>query len=100
MGGRGVDILVLRQPRHSAKHLLIIAVVPALLMMAILPAALGDDGEKAVSSVVRDSSQTVNDIRLPKLSESTAQSPPNPAPSQTDNSTAPVTSGGAVHPSR
>jgi hypothetical protein len=82
---------------HRAKHLLIIAVVPTLLMMAILPAVLGDGGEKAVSSVVRNSSQAVNDIpSLPKLSESTAQSSPNPAPSQTDNSTVPVTSSGAV----
>jgi hypothetical protein len=81
---------------HRAKHLLIIAVVPTLLMMAILPAVLGDGGEKVVSSVTRDSSQAVNDIPLPKLSESTAQSSPNPAPSQTDNSTAPVTSSGAV----
>jgi hypothetical protein len=81
---------------HRAKHLLIIAVVPTLLMMAILPAVLGDGGEKVVSSVTRDSSQAVNDIPLPKLSESTAQSSPNPAPSQTDNSTVPVTSSGAV----
>ena len=81
---------------HRAKHLLILAVVPTLLMMAILPAVLSDGGEKAVSSVVRNSSQAVNDIPLPKLSESTAPSSPNPAPSQTDNSTAPVTSSGAV----
>jgi hypothetical protein len=67
--------------------------------MAILPAILGDGGEKAVSSVVRNSSQAVNDIPLPKLSESTAPSSPDPAGSQTDNNTAPVTSSGAVRAS-
>jgi hypothetical protein len=81
---------------HSAKHLLILAVVPTLLMMAILPAVLGDGGVKAISSVAGNSYQAVNDIPLPKLSEAAAQSSPNPAPSQTDNSTAPVTSSGAV----
>ena len=81
---------------HRAKDLLILAVVPTLLVMAILPAVLGDVGQKAVSSVVRNSSQAVNDIPLPKLSEDAAQSSPNADPSQTDNSTTPVTSCGAV----
>jgi len=84
---------------HRAKHLLILAVVPTLLMLAILLAVLGNGGEKAVSSVVGNSPQAVNDIPLPKLSESIAQSPPNPASSHTDNSTAPVTSSGAVRAS-
>ena len=84
---------------HRAKHLLILAVVPTLLMLAILLAVLGNGGEKAVSSVVGNSPQAANDIPLPELSESIAQSPPNPALSHTDNSTAPVTSSGAVRAS-
>ncbi len=74
-----------------------ITVVAAVLVLAATFSLSFDDVRVQVDySIVGNAVRVVEDTPLPKLSESAAQSSPDPAPSQTDNNTAPVTSSGAV----
>ena len=74
-----------------------ISVVAAVLVLAAASSLSYDDVRVQVdSSIVGNAARVVEDAPLPKLSESTAQSSPNPAPSQTDNSTVAAGSSGAV----
>jgi len=78
---------------------LVILVVAALVLSAAFLLSFDDGKAQVDSSIVGNAGRVMKDTPLPKLSESTAPSSPNPAPSQTDNSTAPVTSSGAVRAS-
>jgi hypothetical protein len=83
---------VLKKPQF-----LVILVVAAALVLSAAFSLSFDDGRAQVdSSIVGNAGRVMKDTPLPKLSESTAPSSPDPAGSQTDNSTAPVTSSGAV----
>jgi hypothetical protein len=83
----------------KAQFLGISVVAAALVLSAAFPLSFEDGGVQVDSSIVGRATRVVEDTPLPKLSESTAQSSPDPAPSQTDNNTAPVTSSGAVRAS-
>jgi hypothetical protein len=80
----------------KARFWVTLVVATALVLLAVLSLSLDDGSVQVSSSIGGNAARVVEDTPLPKLSESTAQSSPNPAPSQTDNSTAPVTSSGAV----
>lgn len=74
-----------------------ISVVAAVLVLAAAFSLSFDDVKVQVdSSIGGNAARVVKDTALPKLSESTAQSSPNPAPSQTDNSTVAAAFSGAV----
>jgi len=80
----------------KARFWVTLVVATALVLLAVLSLSLDDGSVQVGSSIGGNAARVVEDTPLPKLSESTAQSSPNPAPSQTDNNTAPVTSSGAV----
>jgi hypothetical protein len=80
----------------KARFWVTLVVATALVLLAVLSFSLDDGSVQVGSSIGGNAARVVEDTPLPKLSESTAPSAPNPAPSQTDNSTAPVTSSGAV----
>ena len=80
----------------KARFWVTLVVATALVLLAVLSLSLDDGSVQVGSSIGGNAARVVEDTPLPKLSESTAPSAPNPAPSQTDNSTAPVTSSGAV----
>ena len=74
-----------------------IAVVAAVLVLAATFSLSFDDVRVQVDySIVGNAVRVVEDTPLPELSESAAQSSPNHAPSQTDNSTVAAASSGAV----
>jgi hypothetical protein len=79
-----------------ARFWVILIVAAALVLSGAFLLSFDDGSVQLDSSIVGNAARVVEDTPLPKLSESTAQSSPNPAPSQTDNSTAPVSSSGAV----
>jgi hypothetical protein len=83
----------------KAQFLVILVVAAALVLSAAFLLSFDDGRVQVDSSILGNAARVVEDTPLPKLSESTAQSSPNPAPSQTDNSTAPVISSGAVRAS-
>ena len=80
----------------KARFWVTLVVATALVLLAVLSLSLDDGSVQVGSSIGGNAARVVEDTPLPKLSESTAPSAPNPAPSQTDNNTAPVTSSGAV----
>ena len=80
----------------KARFWVTLVVATALVLLAVLSLSLDDGSVQVGSSIGGNAARVVEDTTLPKLSESTAPSSPNPAPSQTDNNTAPVTSSGAV----
>jgi hypothetical protein len=77
-------------------RLLVILVAAALVLSSAFLLSFDDGSVQVDSSIVGNAGWVTKDTPLPKLSESTAQSSPNPAPSQTDNRTAPASSSGAV----
>jgi len=83
----------------KAQFLGISVVAAALVLSAAFPLSFDDGSVRVDSSIVGNATRVVEVPPLPKLSESTAQSSRNPAPSQTDNNTAPATSSGAVRAS-
>jgi hypothetical protein len=78
---------------NKAQSLVVLA---ALVLLAALSLSRADGGVQVGFSIVARGTQVVEHTPPPKLAESTAQSSPNSGPSQTDNSTAPVSSSGAV----
>ena len=80
----------------KARFWVTLVVATALVLLAVLSLSLDDGSVQVSSSIGGNAARVVEDTPLPKLSESTAPSSPDPAGSQTDNSTAPVTSSGAV----
>jgi hypothetical protein len=80
----------------KARFWVTLVVATALVLLAVLSLSLDDGSVQVGSSIGGNAARVVEDTPLPKLSESTAPSSPDPAGSQTDNSTAPVTSSGAV----
>ncbi len=75
---------------------LVIMVAATLVLLAALSLSFHDGSVQLDTSVVGNAGRVTKDIPLPNLSESVGQSQPNPAPSQTDNSTTPTSSSGVV----
>jgi hypothetical protein len=75
---------------------LVIMVAAALVLLAALSLSFRDGSVQSDTSIVGNAGRVTKDTPLPNLSESVGQSQPNPAPSQTDNSTAPTSSSGVV----
>ena len=80
----------------KARFWVTLVVATALVLLAVLSLSLDDGSVQVGSSIGGNAARVVEDTPLPKLSESTAQSSPNPAPSQTDNNTVAAASSGAV----
>jgi len=83
---------VLKKARFSV----ILVVAAALVLSAVFSFSLHEGTAQVESSIGGETGRAMEDALLPNLSESASQRSLNPAPSQTDNSTVPVPSGGAV----
>src|SRR5512136_1447937 len=75
---------------------LVVAIVAALIVLTAFPVCLDYGRTQNDWSTVSSFTQAAASSPLPDLSESVAPSPPSAPGDQTDNTTAAVTSGGAV----
>jgi len=75
---------------------LVVAIVAAAVVPTVAPVCLEYDKTQNDWSTVSSFTQSVAGSPLPNLSESVAPGPPSGPADQTDNTTATVTSGGAV----
>jgi hypothetical protein len=76
-----------------------LVMLAALVLLAALLFSFGNNLLQAASCIVGHTGKVARNGSLPRLAESIAPSLPDSAARQTDNSTPPVTSGGAVEAS-